>query len=139
MTQPVERGPLVFTLSSFPIDPAFGLTGPMFERPTPTQSREWTPASLTPTDEPLALAKPNVPERAREIADFAVDPVFGADVSGILVGARIQSLPDTPADQPLPIVLPERPIGPDGVVPGLASTFIDLPLPAPRPISSADG
>ena len=111
----------------------------MFEQPTPTRSREWQPASLRPTDEPLALAKPNVPQRARTLETFAEVPVFGPDVSGILVGQRLEALPETPVGATLPVILPERLLGPTAQAIGLGRDLGGLPTPAPRPALPANG
>ena len=138
-TQPIERGPLVYTLSSFPVEPAFGLTSPMFEQPTPTKSREWRPASLVPTDELLALAQPNVPERARTLANFVEMPAFGPANSSIVVGDTLWSLPHTADTLSLPQIAAERPLGPEGRVAGLGSGLDDVSQPAPRPDEAANG
>lgn len=138
-TQPIERGPLVYTLSSFPVEPAFGLTSPMFEKPTPTRSHEWQPVSLVPTDALLALARPNVPDRARTLANFVEMPAFGPTASNIVVGDALWSLPDTSAALSLPQVVAERPLGPEGRVAGLGRRLDDVSQPLPRPGEPANG
>ena len=64
---------------------------------------------------------------------------LGIGISSILVGARIEALPETPANFALPVILPERPLGPSGQVAGLAEELNDLPRPSPRPLEAANG
>ncbi len=77
MTRPVERGPLVFTLSAFALEPALGLHSPMFETPRPTRPGEWSPVADIAPRAPYDVGKPFVPAKVPRPADFAADPALG--------------------------------------------------------------
>jgi hypothetical protein len=73
LTRSYEWGPLVYTLSKFPTEPALGLTAPVFIIPVADHLAAWQPPSKAPGSTPLQVEKPSVPERT-----FKVRGLFGA-------------------------------------------------------------
>ncbi len=141
MTRPVERGPLVFTLSAFALEPALGLTSPMFEAPRPTRPGEWTPATDAPPRGPYDVGRPVVPAKVARPADFEADPVFGPIEASIAIGVpplssapRVRTLVDAltvPVIDPVP--------GRFGVAGDVGSAIKATPGPVERPDRARNG
>ena len=135
MTRPVERGPLVYTLSAFALEPALGLTAPMFVTPRETRPGEWQPESARPPRGPLAVARPVVPARVAPVVGFATLPDAAPAGPRIILGSPPASAPAL-ADRPAiaaPAAIPAPPLGPDGVADRAVRDGTAALAPLPRP------
>ena len=141
MTRPVERGPLVFTLSAFALEPALGLHSPMFETPRPTRSGEWSPVAEIAPRAPYDVGRPFVPAKVSRPADFAVDPAIGPMLASITLGDPIGAPMDGPPPfvARLPVQVVEPVLDPEGVAEGLGSALDAVPGPVGRPAEIQNG
>ncbi|MXQ06369.1 hypothetical protein GQ651_00775 [Alphaproteobacteria bacterium GH1-50] len=134
MTRPVERGPLVYTLSGFSIEPALGLTAPMFEMPRETRAGEWLPDAPTPPDGPLAVLRPVVPAKVAPIQGFESFPDPAPGAPQILLG---EALSPIPVLLPAPAAIAPAPfelrLGAEGVVDSAVAGGEAALSPQPRP------